>query len=378
MKNPSSEPCRLKELREAQGLSQADLARRCGMARQALNIIESGQSVPSVTRAFQIADALGCSVEDLFPRESRPPGLAVHCREKGLPAGTRVQLARVRGRWIGLPENLRAQMITGLKSADAVLDGTQKNPKALPFRSNQELEANILVLGCDPALGILQEWMGGRAKGGRMLWAGASSQKGLDRLGSGEAHVAGVHFKSWTEDANPVQAGKVATPEGAVLVRFADWEQGWMVRKGNPKKIREAADLAQKGIRFVNREKGSGSRFLTDALLRKSKIAPAAIPGYEDLASTHAEGAEKVSAGKADAAVGLRAVALGYGLDFIPIDQVSFDLAIPFDFMGHPSIAQMLDLLQGRAFRDELKSLPGYETGETGKIVARLPKGNGP
>jgi molybdate-binding protein len=289
----------------------------------------------------------------------------------GTPA--RLHLAKVRERWIGLPADSKAQLAGGLKSADAVLDVKAKGTRALPFRSGQELEANLLLLGCDPALGILREWMAGRSKGGRMIWAGASSQKALDGLEAGEAHVAGVHFKSWTEEANQTQAARIRTPEGTVLVRFANWEQGWMVARGNPKKIREAADLAQPGIRFINREKGSGSRFLTDALLKKLRIPARAITGYAQMAESHAEGAEKVSAGEADAAVGLRTVAMAYDLDFVPIDQVSFDLVIPVDFMGHPSMVQLMDLLQGRALRAELQSLPGYDTSETGKIVAQLP-----
>lgn len=157
-----------------------------------------------------------------------------------------------------------------------------------------------------------------------------------------------------------------------LLVAFALFEEGLMVAKANPKAIRGAADLAGPGIKMVNREPGAALRRLLDDCLEKEGIPPKAVEGYDDLVSSHAEGAFRVKYGTADASLGLRAVAESFGLDFVPITTVRSDLVIPAAALELPSVAILLDVLQTRGFCDEMDRIPGYDTHCMGTTIAEI------
>jgi molybdate-binding protein len=142
------------------------------------------------------------------------------------------------------------------------------------------------------------------------------------------------------------------------------------VPAGNPTGIRTAADLAQPGLRLVNREPGAGSRALLDGLLAAAGVSGQAVAGYDRTAASHFEVAAAVASGGADAGIALAAAALTYGLDFVPLAEVRFDLVIPADHLAHPAIGLLLEALQTRALRDELGALPGYDVSEMGAIRA--------
>jgi len=115
---------------------------------------------------------------------------------------------------------------------------------------------------------------------------------------------------------------------------------------------------------------GSGSRLLLDALLDKAGLDSAQIPLYSNLAATHFECATAIREGRADVAMGLRAVAESSGLDFVPVQEVAFNLFIPKTELDFAPVAQLLNLLHDRKFKKQLEGLPGYATLETGKILS--------
>jgi molybdate-binding protein/DNA-binding XRE family transcriptional regulator len=367
--------CLVRSQREQCGMSQAELARRCNISRQAVNVIESGRSVPSVLTAFKIAEALGCSIEAVYPqpRSSVDSSIEVLLPAKVRVVTPRLDVARVRDRWVGFPSDQPANMRQGFHSADALLQSQRPRAMAKPLKPKGEIERNIIVFGCDPGLGLLRDHLSSVTRVGRMLWVNASSQNSLNSLNEGRSHVAGIHFINENGDENIRRARRLHLPDGGQLLRFASWDLGWLVASGNPKSIRSIADLARPDVRFVNRESGSGSRLLVDDLLDKAGLSPKRISGYETLVSSHNEGGEKVCMNQADAAIGLRSVAMVHGLDFCPIAQVGFDLVIPSDLNEHPTIAAMFDSLQSTRFRRELQSLPGYETSQTGHVMAEIP-----
>jgi molybdate-binding protein len=141
-----------------------------------------------------------------------------------------------------------------------------------------------------------------------------------------------------------------------------------VVARGNPKGIRSAADLARDDVRLVNREAGSGSRALLDALLANAGVPPSAVAGYQGTVRSHFEVACVVASGGADAGISLAAAAETYGLDFIPLAEVRFDFVIPRDHAEHPAVALLLEALQTRALRDELRALPGYDVDKMGAV----------
>jgi putative molybdopterin biosynthesis protein len=155
-----------------------------------------------------------------------------------------------------------------------------------------------------------------------------------------------------------------------LVVEFARWEQGFAVGAGNPREVRTMADLTRTDVRLVNRELGSGSRALLDLLLEHAHIPWEAVTGYERVASSHLAAAAAVASGGADVAVTLRASAQAYGLDFVPLDEVRFDLVLPRRVLAHPTVATLLEQLQSRALRTEIGALPGYDVSGMGGIVA--------
>lgn len=362
-----SEPtciCHLQSIRERLQLSQAELARRAGLSRQVVNMVERGRMVPSVLTALALAEALQCSVADLFQAAKAEKSFEVTLSATiHFPHG-QVRLAAVDGRWIAIP--VTTAETPGFGDADGQLvsrKGNRGTVKAL--LPEEQLRHNLLISGCDPALGIVRDvWKRNKLEG-NVRWQNLSSTAAVKALAVGEAHIAGVHFP----DKESQQRALSILPMDVSVVRFARWEQGWMLRRGNPLGFRSVEDLASKRVRFLNRPEGSGSRLLFDGLLEKAGLVPSKIPLYSSAAASHFDCAAAISEGRADVAIGLRAVAESCDLDFVPVQEVAFNLIIPKTLIDFPPVAQMLDLLQDRRFQKQLEGLPGYGTSETGKLL---------
>jgi len=360
--------CHVQSIRERLGFSQAELARRAGLSRQVVNMVERGRIVPSVLTALALAEALECAVADLFhkPKEERPLEVTLSATihsQQGL-----VRLAVVGNRWIAIPA--AASETAGFGEADGQLISRQGNSGAVkPLLPEAQLRHNLLVAGCDPALGIVRDLWKRNKMEGNVRWQNLSSSAAVKALAQGEAHIAGVHFPD--EAAEQHALATLGMP--VAMVRFARWEQGWMLRRGNPLGFRSVEDLASNRVRFLNRVDGSGSRLLIDGLLRKAGVSPALVPLYSSVASTHFDCAGAIREGRADVAMGLRAVAESCDLDFLPVQEVAFNLIIPQALLDFAPVAKLLNLLQNRGFRRQLDGLPGYATTETGKLLSNQP-----
>lgn len=362
---------RVRALRLARGLSQAELARRAGITRQALSAIEAGRYFPNTAVALRLAGALRCRVEDLFGLAGLPQSFPVELAGPPDPTATRLVVVNVRGRWVGHLLGEGKGLQEGFVPADGLLAGPGKPElTAAPDR----LERTALVLGCDPALSILAAHVERANPEVGLRWLGAPSGAALAALSRGEAHIAGSHLPDPDgREYNLWEARRTLGRVGGLVVVFAAWELGFAVRAGNPKGIRGPADLARPDVRLVNREPGSGSRTLLDGLLARAGVDPGQVEGYDFLVGSHLGVARVVVGGGADVGVTLRAAARALGLDFIPLAEARFDLVIPRDLLDHPAVAALLDILQRRSFRAELGALPGYDVGRTGTVVAEVP-----
>lgn len=319
---------------------------------------------------MRIARALSSRVEDVFALPDEPVECPV---ELAAPARSgRIAVARVRDRTVAWPVESLGDFQAGFAPADGfVPDGDRS--RARLFAAPDAIDGTAFVLGCDPSLGILRgrSFLGPSSP--RVAWLPASSQGALDAVACGTGHVAGLHFSGASAgDPNLEAARRALGATGGLLVAYAEWEQGLMVAAGNPKRLRDAADLARRGVRLVDREEGSASRRLLDELLDAAGVPRAAIRRVAPEARGHVEAARAVTHGAADAGVGLRAVARAFGLDFVPLAPARFDLAVPRDLATHPAVAAMLDAMQTRAFRRELETFAGYSTARTGSVVAEF------
>jgi putative molybdopterin biosynthesis protein len=365
---------RLRELRAARGLSQQQLAARCSVTRQSIGAIEAGRYVPNTLVALALARELGCRVEDLFALAEEPAPLPVRLADAASPPAARVAVVSVRGRMVAHLLAAARELPAEFVAADGVLEETSGRARARLSTPSSEIARGALLLGCDPALGILRAHVERRSGAARLMCLTASSRSALEQLRAGNAHVAGTHLPDpATGLHNRAQATRALARTGGLLVRFASWEQGLAVAPRNPKRIRGVADLARPGIRFVNRDPGSGGRALLDELLQRERIPAARVHGYERVVTTHLAAAACVATGGADAAMTLRAAAGAYGLAFVPLAAADFDLVIPRDLLEHPPVAAMLDVLSSDALRRDLRGLAGYDSSRTGSVVLDLP-----
>lgn len=192
--------------------------------------------------------------------------------------------------------------------------------------------------------------------------AHVGSMGGILALSRGEAHIAPIHLlDEETGEYNTSYIKKYLGNRKIALVKGVKRQQGFMVAKGNPRNICTIEDLARQGVTFVNRQKGSGTRILTDYLLKKHHIDSSLIKGYDRDMTTHMAVAAAVSAGTADVGVGVFSAAKAMGLDFIPIGFEEYDFAIPEQFMETEMIRAFLEVLQSEGFKKLLEELGGYE-----------------
>lgn len=360
----------LRELRAVRGWTQAMLAERAGITRQAVKSIETGQYTPNTTVALRLAQALGCRVEEIFRLQPDGPEMRAETVGEQTIPGDRMIVSRVGARVVSRPLIGAHSLLETLVPADAIATG-QETVKLL--RPEDYLDRTALILGCDPSLSVLCDRVSRTSSGVRLVWLHASSQSALDATAGGTAHIAGAHLPSHGQDENLQEARKALSPTGGIVVTYAAWPLGFIVARGNPLGIRRIEDLARAGTRFINREPGAGSRKLADQLLQQAGIPAESVPGYETEAPSHAAVARAVATGLADAGVGLELVANAFGLGFIPLAEVRFDLAIPAAHLAHPAISALMEVLQSATLRAELAALPGYSVARTGSTLADIP-----
>jgi molybdate-binding protein len=225
----------------------------------------------------------------------------------------------------------------------------------------------IVIGGCDPAMFIAAEHVARHGNGILAPWF-MGSGTALGALRRGEIHVAGIHLVD--ERSGSWHLKRQLGGLDCMVVTFAHWEEGILVRRENPKKIRAVADLARPTVKLVNREKGSGARRLLDRELQAAGISSARVKGYGDEVLSHLEVAARVQVGLADAGIGVRAAATICGLGFVPLQRERYDFVIPkIHYQSLPDLRNLLDLIVGKSFRAELEALGGYDTRDTGKVV---------
>jgi molybdate-binding protein/DNA-binding PadR family transcriptional regulator len=199
------------------------------------------------------------------------------------------------------------------------------------------------------------------------------SLAGLMALGEGRAHIAGLHLLDVESGEYNVPFVKHLMPEERVLLlHLAEREQGLMVARGNPKRIRSLKDLTRQHVRLVNRQRGAGTRLFLFHRLRQARIDPEAIAGFASEVPTHNAVAAAVAAGTADVGPGIRAAAEAWGLDFISLGHERYDLAISRTIFDSPRLRAFLEVMHAGAFRQAAAAIRGYDVSRIGTIVADI------
>lgn len=183
----------------------------------------------------------------------------------------------------------------------------------------------------------------------------------LEQYAAGQVDVAGFHLpieKRGSGDLAPFR--RLLRKRRDRVMHFVDREQGFIVPRGNPERVTGFDDVARKRLRFVNRQRGSGTRLLIDRLLAREGLDPAALAGYLNEEFTHAAVAATVASGGADVGFGLRAAAAERGLAFVPRIRERYYLVVRAAAIAAPAIKTLIATLQSPEVRRIVDRLPGY------------------
>ncbi|MEH2165554.1 MAG: substrate-binding domain-containing protein [Nostoc sp.] len=430
MKQDSDLRNNLKSIRTRLGMSQQDLAKIANVTRQTISGVESGQYAPSVAITLRLAKALGCQVEDLFWLERDLPEIEA-VLAKPVPNGQqlRVSMAHVGGQWIAYPligkDAFRQDMIPAdgetvavvrqsdlLPRGDAKSDGgfpQEELPKGLPGISKLSLASavarnkrhpkgestsqtgtnkvrvrllddnldtlhnTVVIAGCAPVISLWARATERWHPQLRVQYNFANSMAALHSLCRGEAHIAGMHlYDPKTGEYNTPFVRDVLAGKEAVLITLGVWEEGLLLKSGNPMGIRTVTDLVAGEVTIVNREIGSGSRMLLEQTLQKEQIPFDAVQGFDNILKSHQDVAQAVVRGVADAGMSTGAVATAFGLGFIPLHQSRYDLVILKEYLEEAPVQQLLSTLGHRMVHSQFEILGGYDISKIGEVVATV------
>jgi len=307
-----------------------------------------------------------------------PKKIASHL---GLEEFIRVTLGRVGGKLVAVPLARGAGVITTMVHADGLMripslvEGVNAGEDAEVelLRPLAEVENTVLCTGShDLAIGVLEDQLKLRHPELKIAAANVGSLGGLLALQRGETHMAGTHLLDPASGVYNIPDIERTIPKiSVVLVHLAQREQGILVARGNPKSIRGLRDLAQSGIRFVNRQAGSGTRLLLDFQLKKLGISAASIAGYEREEFTHMAVGVAIASGLADAGLAVRAAAQALDLDFIPVASEQYDLLMQRAFYESARGAQIAAVMASADFRRAVEALGGYDARRAGTVLYR-------
>lgn len=262
--------------------------------------------------ALALARALGASVEDVF----------------------------------GSPPPSRAPVFPGVAREHLV---TEPSLNARPA---------TFVAGCDVSAGLLARHAELREREVRALWLPMTNRAALDALRTGLVHAAVLHGETRVNDD--------------VYARFelASTEEGWIVARDNPLRLRGAKDLVRKGVRLVNRPSGAAARALLDAQLRRAHVDPRDVTGYGREVAGQLDAGRAIAQGFSDVAVGTASAARTYDLDFLPLRAERCTLVVHRTAARDPQIRAVLDALRSPAYRDDMRALDAYDVQRIGERIA--------
>lgn len=296
----------------------------------------------------------------------------------GVDEFLRVKLGKVGNNLVATPVARGAALTTSLVRADGIViiergkEGIMAGTRVevCLLKPLQEILGTVVAIGShDLALDIISSLLKEKHPNITLSSAHQGSLGGLFALRRNEAHIAGTHLLDENTGLyNIPYIQKYLKGMDVYLITLVYRQQGFMVLPGNPKKIKSVEDLTRHDVTFINRQKGAGTRVLLDYSLKTKGIDPKDIRGYEREGYTHTQVAAAVKSGAADVALGILSAARALGLDFIPWQEERYDLAIPAQYLDHPGVRALLEIIKTDEFKNKVEKLGGYDTRDTGKI----------
>ena len=237
---------------------------------------------------------------------------------------------------------------------------------------SQEENGKLILSGQDVVLDILASFLHQRAVSAQRVYL--NSFEGLLALYEGRVDAAACHLYDAEEKSfNTPFVKKLLPGVPAVLINISYRTQGFYVAAGNPKEIRGWRDLARRDISVLNRRPGSSARVLLDGQLHRMGLDKRMVAGYEREMKSHLTVAAAIASGEADLAIGTERISRQIeGLDFIPLLQERFDLAVHREFLETDEGEKLLEILRSETFQKEILPFSGNNYRDLGKIVAEV------
>nr|WP_286674072.1 MULTISPECIES: helix-turn-helix transcriptional regulator [unclassified Clostridium] len=240
------------------------------------------------------------------------------------------------------------------------------------INSEFKIENDIIISGQDIILDVLARHIEEKTDNIRVLRSNVGSYTSLYDLYNNKISISSSHL--WDGDTNEYNTAyvrRLIPGIPCILINLAYRRQGFYVAKGNPHNITTWDDLIKSDISIVNREKGSGTRVLLDEKLRLYNVEGESIKGYNFEQSSHLAVASSIAVGDGDLGIGIEKVAHQVSeIDFVPIQEERYDLIIKKSFLKYPLYKLIIEIIQSKEFKKEIKGLGEYDLRDTGKILA--------
>ena len=296
-----------------------------------------------------------------------------NCREF-----VRVRVGCVDGRLIASPLSRGSGVVSSFVKADGIVEvpggcggyrtGSQVTVRLLTPR--EQLEHMLVAIGShDQVMDELADLLKKSGCGFSLSSSNVGSMGGIMAIRRREAHLSAIHLLDEETGGYNTAFVRKNFPKGGVrLVECVGRWQGLIVQRGNPLGIESFADLSAPGIRYVNRQKGSGTHILCSYLCKKHGVDTARLRGYDREEYTRMAASSLIASGEADAALGAWFDAKMRGLDFVRVCEEQYDLLIPDSSWENPMVQALLSVLRSDGFRERILEIGGYTVDEPGRV----------
>src|SRR5215469_11587228 len=317
------------------------------------------------------------------PPRKRPRATARLARKLASPLGlddwVRVRLGMVGGAMVATPLPRGAGVLTSLVRADGLLvvpagleghhPGDEVEVELL--RGIDDIARTIVAIGShDLVLDLAASALRAEDPLVTLASSNVGSLGGLVAIRDGLCHIAGSHLLDPASGEYTLPyLDRILPGAGVSVVRLVHRDQGLIVAAGNPLGLAGIGDLTRADARYVNRQRGAGTRVLLDHELGQRGISPGDIGGYAREEPTHLAVAAAIAAGRGDAGLGIMAAARAFGLDFVPVTREPYDLVVAPGALDSPLLAPLWALLHSDRFGQAVEELGGYTTKEMGRRI---------
>lgn len=271
-----------------------------------------------------------------------------------------IPCTRVTGKWV-FPKKLIDRWIT----TTALKDG--------PFidEAVRDTTGAIFAAGSnDPILDILINRMQNGGNGRHIFSSVTGSTEGVRLLGCGFTDIAWCHLSNPGTGEYDMEVISELVPDKKVaIVHLFQRELGFVVSKGAGTGKISFQSILRDGIRFINRQKGSGTRIITEHFIESEGVDPSLMKGYKDVVNTHLEVGLEILSGTADTGIATGSVANILGLKFQPLIKESFDMVLLQETFFREEVQSFIETLKSADFRTMVSFLGNYDFTRSGKII---------